>query len=422
MASHRIGNLAITLEKKGASHFTKGSYPFRVGTYAEIKTSEFEFRFNLKGEIKFIRGLNVSWPHPSECLKRTDGNDWVYYSVSVHEKIISWMGEYYLPCLPYPSNTIREFNPYTNPGVAGAFAAWSQLYADLYQLRGNGVPSRVKKFLDLISEKHETALHEQSKKLHAITGERASVLPPDTRRVDYEVIPLMIADGCLYHCKFCSVQSSRKFQPRAMENIREQIRRLKDFYGPDLPNYKGLFLGNHDALGAGEARIRGAVSEAVDALGFGDSSAKAPYLYLFGSVDSLLNAGDALLQSLDQLPFYTYINVGFESVDAPTLADIHKPLEVGKIQNAFQKMLDVNREYQNIEITGNFLLGDRFSPDHNRSLAELLAGAPAPSRGKGAIYLSPMMGGKNKSELLRTFFEIKDAGNLPAYIYLIQRL
>jgi len=82
--------------------------------------SEYEFIFNLNGEIKFIRGLNTSWPHPAEQLKRTDGNDWVYYYVgddSSVNGIISWLGEYYLPCLPYPSNSIWEKNLHPRSSV-----------------------------------------------------------------------------------------------------------------------------------------------------------------------------------------------------------------------------------------------------------------------------------------------------------------
>ena len=108
-----LNNLAISVEKQGPTRITKASFPLRYGKYSEIKTSEYEFLFNLNGEIKFIRGLNTSWPHPAEQLKRTGGNDWVYYTVgdrSDDSGIISWLGEYYLQCLPYPSNSIWEIN------------------------------------------------------------------------------------------------------------------------------------------------------------------------------------------------------------------------------------------------------------------------------------------------------------------------
>jgi hypothetical protein len=61
----------------------------------------------------------------------------------------------------------------------------------------------------------DTALHERSQKLQAIIGGKMSVLPPDTRHVDYETIPVNIADGCLYRSKFCCVKSTRKFQARS---------------------------------------------------------------------------------------------------------------------------------------------------------------------------------------------------------------
>ncbi|MBW2227434.1 MAG: radical SAM protein, partial [Deltaproteobacteria bacterium] len=138
MAFAPLNNLLISVEKQGPRNIKKDSFPLRYGKYSEIKTSEYEFRFNLNGEIKFIRGLNVNWPHPAEQLKRTDGNDWVYYSVgdkSSEHGVISWLGEYYLPCLPYTSNSIWEVNYLSDPNIMNAFAAWSQLYANLYGAR-----------------------------------------------------------------------------------------------------------------------------------------------------------------------------------------------------------------------------------------------------------------------------------------------
>jgi hypothetical protein len=423
--SCRLNNLAITVEKEGSSHFTKASYPRRFGFYSEIRTSDYEFHFNLNGDIKFIRGLNINWPHPSEWLKRTDGNDWGYYTVGSvlnHKGIFDWFGEYYLPCLTYPSNAIWEYNPYTDTNILPAFAAWSQLYAKLYSIGCDGIPSGIKDFLSLIIHKDENTLHAQSEKLHAIIGGRVSVLPPDARHVDYEVIPLNIADGCLYHCKFCCVKSAESYQPRSMESVLSQIEQLKSFYGRNIENYNALFLGNHDALGAGEELICMAAAKAFVAFGFERSNMKKPMLFIFGSVGSLLKAEIGLFEKLNRLPFYTMINIGLESVDAQTLAAINKPLKVCTIHEAFIKMLQINREYDNLEVTANFLLGERLLPGHTHSLVELLKKMPDASDKKGAIYLSPLMDSSKKSELLNSFFEIKKTSRLPAYIYLIQRL
>ena len=420
-----LNNLAISVEKQGPSAITKASFPLRYGKYSEIKTSEYEFLFNLNGEIKFIRGLNVNWPHPAEQLKRTDGNDWIYYSVgddSSDKGISSWLGEYYLPCLPYPSNSIWEVNYFANPGIMNAFAAWPQLYANLYEAQKDRFHPKAKDLINKILNNDDSVLFERSKKLSAIIGERVSVLPPDTRHVDYEIMPLNIADGCLYKCKFCCVKSAQAFQARTETDIIEQIRQLKLFYGSNLENYDALFLGNHDALEVGEALISMAAFEAYKEFGLGRLPEKTPLLFLFGSVHSLLKSENKLFEKLNLLPYYTYINIGFESIDKPTLAFIGKPVGESKVRDAFKKMLDINATYKNIEITGNFLMGETLSPEHYQSLADLLREASVPSNGKGAIYLSPIKDSPKKRELLPQFIEIKNQSRLPVYIYLIQRL
>jgi hypothetical protein len=424
MAPDYFSNLAISVEKQGPASITKATFPLRYGKYSEIKTSDYEFLFNLNGEIKFIRGLHANWPHPAEQLKRTDGNDWVYYSVgddSSENGIISWMGEYYLPCLPYPSNPVWEVNYFSDPGIRNAFAAWPQLYGSLYGYKRDRLHTRAKVLLDLILDHHDGVLHERSQRLKEIIGGRVSVLPPDTRHVDYEIIPLNIADGCLYHCKFCCVKSAQRFQARTGSDIVEQIRQLKVFYGRNLKNYNALFLGNHDALAAGDDLIVVAASKAYKDFGFG-ARAKNPFLFLFGSVDSLLKAKNQLFENLNHLPFYTFINIGLESIDKSTLEFIGKPLSESKVREAFKKMLDINAAYKNIEVTANFVIGKGLSAEHYQSLKELLQDAPVTSRGKGTIYLSPLKDSPKKRELLPLVNEIKAQSKIPVYIYLIQRL
>jgi hypothetical protein len=418
MNHYRLNNLTIQINRQGATSYVKASHPIRYGKYAEIRTPRYEFQFNLNGEIKFIRDLTARWSHPSEFLKRTDGNDWVFYSVgTIGRKIRSWLGEYYLPCLPYPSNSIWEFNPFTDPEIMKSFAAWSQVYADLHQMPANGLPPAIKDFVERVVANDETALYKKSEKLHSIIGGRVSVLPPDARHVDYEVIPLTIADGCRYHCGFCCVKSDRRLQPRTRDNILGQIQRLKALYGPNLTNYMAVFLADHDGLGAGDDLVRWAAAEAPAAFDMTD-----PVLFLFGSVDSLLQAGDELFHDLNDLAGRTYINIGLESIDPATLAAIKKPLDVPRVLAAFQKMLEINRDYPGIEITANFLLGEELSAEHHQSLADLLGGVPDEWRGQGAVYLSPLITSHQRPDLLPTFFEIQELSKLPTYVYLIQRL
>ena len=422
MDSYRLNDLKITIDKQGANRYTKASYPVRYGRFCEIKTPQYLFQYNLNGELKTIRGLNSDWPHPAEWLKRTDANDWVFYSVGRYHRLFSFLGEYYLPCFSYPSNSLWGYNPFGEFTIQKALAAGSRLEADLRPLFTNGVPSRIKDFVGSILRHPLNTLSMKTEELHQIIGGPVSVLPPDTRHVDYEVIPLMVTDGCLYHCDFCCVKSRRSFQRRSEANIRRQIRRLKAFYGDNLENYNTLFLGDHDALAAGRDAIDMAAREAYEAFDFEKSNIKNPALFLFGSADSLLNAGGNLFEALNRIPYYTYINIGLESADAPTLLHINKPLELNTIKAAFQKMLEINRRYLTIEITANFLLGDRLGPDHYTALIELIRSCLDRFYSKGAIYLSPLNTSRNRASLLRRFVEIKNKSRLPTYLYLIQRL
>lgn len=266
------------------------------------------------------------------------------------------------------------------------------------------------------------SLESKADTLHRIIGGKISVLPPDTRHVDYNVIPVMIADGCLYQCNFCSIKSRQGFCVRSTEDIRRQIRNLQAFYGANLRNYNALFLGNHDALAAGPERICLAATEACARFSFEKSYLKDPTLFLFGSADSFLNAEKSLFESLNRMPMYTFINIGLESADPATLKYLNKPLDKKKIESAFQRVLDINRSYPRIEITVNFILGDRLPPGHYPSIIELIRNRLAGFYSKGAVYLSPLMSDPGCQRSLQRFFKIKNMSRLPVYLYLIQRL
>jgi len=415
----------ISVEKNGPEKRLKQTFPLRFGKYSEIRTPDFEFCFNLNGEIKSIRGLKPDWPHPAEQFKRTAGNDWVYYTVgdkSGDDGIISWMGEYYLPCLPYASNPVWEVKYFSNPVVMNALAEWSQLFGNLYMGNSKGLYPHAKDLMERILANDDQTLYDRSQQLNRIIGRRISVLPPDTRHADYDIIPLNIADGCLYHCKFCCVKTDQRFQKRSKANIREQIGALKSHFGADLINYHALFLGNHDALAAGGDLINFAAEEAYRAFGFRPRMDQKPFLYLFGSVGSFLEADRRLFEQLNRLPFYTYINIGLESIDSKTLSLIGKPVTADQVKEAFDKLIDINDAFDGIEVTGNFIAGNDLSPEHEDSLAHLLKHADPTRKSKGAIYLSPLKESPKKRELLPRFYKTKKESRLPVFVYLIQRL
>jgi hypothetical protein len=427
MESYSFDDLIITLDKEGSQEFYKVSFPFRYGRFSEIKTSDFIFQFNLEGEIKFIQGIGQTWPHPAEWLKRTKGNDWIYYSSGDYKDIHDYFGEYYFPCLPYPSNSIIGDNPFSENALHFALESWQWLQTKI-KIRFPGVyPKSLKDFLTSVIENDQKTLRLKSDHLHHLIGGPVTVLPPDTRHVDYEVIPIIVADGCLYNCGFCRVKTGEDFTPRTSKDIIGQIKNLRQFYGKDLHNYNAIFLGQHDALSAGRELLEVAARNAYELFEFDRSYLRGTNLFLFGSVDSMIHSEERLFESLNVLPFSTYINVGLESNDSSTLEVLKKPVSVEKVREAFNRILNVNRRYERIEVTANFVFGKDLPPGHLPSVLELTRYKLNSSCDKGAVYLSPLMeegmrDKENKRELLRRFLKLKTQSRLPTFIYLIQRL
>ena len=173
---------------------------------------------------------------------------------------------------------------------------------------------------------------------------------------------------------------------------------------------------------AGADRIVTVATEAYEAFDFENAHISGPRLFLFGSVDALLRVKESLFADLARLPFHTYINIGLESVDPPTLQELGKPLNAADVKSAFAKARALNSAYEQLEVSVNFLIGDPLSERHHDTLAELLAGADGALGKKGAVYLSPLASRQEADALLQTFFTLKRSSRLPVYIYLIQRL
>jgi len=424
MDTYQIGNLSITLNKQGSNEYTKVSYPIRYGQFSEIKTPDYVFQFNLNGEIKFIQGWGGNWPDPLEWLKRTAGNDWVYYSTGGYSGVYDSYGEYYLPCPSYPSNPITVRDPFKDNYIKSAIRTWHKLQTEIKTLISDSIPKKFRSFLILVSQNKPKILAQKARRFHALIGERVTVLPPDTRHVDYEVIPLNVADGCLYKCGFCRIKSHRNFTPRTKEDILYQINSLKELYGQDIRNYNAVFLGQHDALNCDTELIEFAADNAYNAFGFDRSNMKGASLFFFGSVDSILNSKDNLFESLEHLPFSTYINIGLESADPATLVAIKKSISAKVVDEAFVRILDINRRYEKIEVSANFVFGDNLPPGHMNSFIELMEKRLEHPYGKGSIYFSPLIDGcmEENRGLVRKFYRIKTLSPLATYIYLIQRL
>lgn len=419
---HRIyktRDLSIELNCLGNTAYEKLSYPVKYGLFSRLETPDYIFEFNLNHEIQHAKYRKKGWIHPSEWLKRTIGNDWVYYSTGGYSGVYEALGEYYLPNLMYPTNSLLGGKPFKEPQIDTIVHTWHQIVS---RLPDTGISQPVSKWINAIKAQTPERLQKKAQTLFDISGSRVTVMPPDARHVDYHIIPLNISDGCLYKCGFCKIKNKKKFFVRSELNIHNQISQLKKLIDKDMINFNALFLGEHDALNAPGSLILKTVQWAMEGFDFQTSIMKGKYLFLFGSVDSLLNKELSFFDDLNHLPFLTFINIGLESYDQATLDSIGKPLSTKKVGRAFKKIQAINNAFPNIEVTCNFIMDESLSDSHYTALTTLVRESVKKTKPKGSIYLSPLKFNRPSRQTLYDFYKLKSLSRFPMFLYIIQRL
>jgi radical SAM superfamily enzyme YgiQ (UPF0313 family) len=145
-------------------------------------------------------------------LKRTAGNDWNYYSTGGYTGVFEATGEYYLPNFRYPTNNLLGGQPFLQTEVAELVDNWHQILSGIRDrvccsLPGDKVRDEHGLLLEKMVANSPQLLEDKARRLFEIIGSRVSVMPPDARHVDYNVIPVTISRGCLYKCQFCRVKT-----------------------------------------------------------------------------------------------------------------------------------------------------------------------------------------------------------------------
>lgn len=420
-STYSLNNCRITCNKQGSPVYTKMSFPVHCGLFTELETEEFVFHFNLNGEIIRARLKSRDWVHPHEWLKRTDGNDWVYYSTGGYTGVFEATGEYYLPNLQYPTNNLLGGRPFARKEVNDLVSHWHEMLVKTYKNLNNR-PGEIDRFFQQAISNSPEMLAEKASRLFSIIGNRISVLPPDARHVDYNLIPLMISRGCLYKCRFCKVKNNTPFAEQTEKNIETQLMQLRNFYGRNIKNYNALFLGEHDGLQTRPPLLRQSIQKAYETFHFADSYLKETSVFLFGSVTSLQNCSESDFRELDMLPGMKYINIGLESCDQETLDRIGKPLQEKEVKEAFKLICHINEHFSGLEISANFIFDENLPENHYISMLELIRDSQKHVKPKGAIYLSPLKFDSPARKHLFAFNRLKTLSRLPTYLYIIQRL
>ena len=418
---HKTDFGRVSLFKQGSKTHQKVSYPQRCGIYHEVVADSTVFHFNLNHEIIRLSSQASDWPHPHEWLKRSAGGDWIYYSTGGYTGVFETTGEYYLPNLPYPTNNHMGGTPHRNGAVVGLLDNWYELLLEAARKVSDKQPE-LRHFFAAVKKNSPRRLADKAAILHRISEGPVSVLPPDCRHVDYQVIPLTVARGCLYKCAFCRVKNNQNFQQLSSTEIDRQIDALKTCYANDLVNYNALFLAQHDALQAEGALLLYSIEKGCRDLGLHDSWPESSSSFWFGSVTSLLGAGEAFFDELERVPGRKYINIGLESADQDTLDLLGKPLDSADVCAAFEKMQQINQRYDSIEITANFVTDEHLPAAHYAALEQLIRDQARPSRGKGTVYLSPLQIDQPSRARLFEFYRLKRISRVPLFMYTIQRL
>ncbi|MDY6855023.1 MAG: radical SAM protein [Thermodesulfobacteriota bacterium] len=419
---YRIDDLEILFDLGGRDDWGKFSFPVWYGLTVKINWDEYEFYFNLLGSLKRIGGKSSVWPNPSEWLKRTDGNDLIYYGTYAYQSSYDLIKNYYVPYTGRYDSALFDERPLESSHVKKALLAFDKLVIKARELSHISTNERVKEFLNRLAVRNRDFLSHEAQRLHSIIGGTLPVLPPDTIEVDYEVIPLMIMEGCSYNCGFCLFKKQRELKIRSRKNIKEQLIALRHMYKDDLINYNSLVLGQNDALVALETISEEILEMCYEMLNMGESyHKKGPNLFFFGGIGSFLAAKDYFFEKLNSQMYNTYINIGLESPDQETLDLIKKPLTASEVKTAFWKAQDINKCCERINITYNFLLGKDLPCKHIKAINSLVS-QNGVKRNKGTVYLSPLIGASERRQILKDFAEIKRSSLLPVYLYLIQRL
>jgi len=420
-ASWQNNNFAVRLAVIGACHYEKVSYPLYYGEYSVIETADCLLHFNREGEIIRAKGKGADWPHRNEWLKRTLGNDWLYYSTGGYTGVFETLGEFYLPNLPYPTNNLLGGHPLRDEAVRRLIDGWPRVLASCLEQAADA-PAEIKKFLRDCLANTPAKLAAKSTAIFENYGGRPSVLPPDARHVDYQLIPVNIASGCLYKCRFCEVKNRQAFRANSPAAIGQQMRRLRELLAADLANYGAVFLGDHDALAAGGELVIGTLREAYEIFDLNDSLMAGRAAFFFASLASLATADDDFFAELARLPYDIYINVGLESADQETLDYLGKPITADEVQATFARMQALNDRYPKLELTANFVFDDDLPAGHYPAFLRLVRDSLPRKKVKGSVYLSPLKFDQPSRLKTFDFNRLKVESRLPTFLYLIQRL
>lgn len=389
--------MKILLEQ-GRRDFEPLSYPARYGLLWEVWFKKLVLRFDLEGRIK-----EVVVQSTQELLRRTMGNRWLFYEWGNYDQTFALTGAYYLP------RDMGEYPYVMGPGFREAATLLGK------EMKATDSALLLKGLCELDAS---------ARRLKDLLGVNIAVLPPETLWIRYEILPVLISEGCLYGCHFCTVKGPIAYKTISRKEIREQIIGLADLYGQEAANLGGIFLGQNDALAAESELVLYGAETAWEVI-LSHSIRSYRGLYLFASPHSFLQCQFSLIESLDRLPYDgIHINIGLESPCEKTLNQLGKPINPVIVQDVIQKAMVLNRETAKVVVSLNFLISHQLPNSHIKALEDILS-FQLKKTARGAVFLSPLTSLKNHGNpsspfIRREVLRLKSLSVWPLYLYLIQ--
>ncbi len=398
--------MKCTLFKEGRRDYDPVSHIVFRGIYHEIRCGDLRFLTDLSGDIKWIfREGGGSIYEEGTLFRRTLGGRWIYYDSSLYGEAFDLAGRHYLPLsidMPPISGLDRE-----RQLLDAGLEAWNGLIQ-------KGCLEACYRFRDT------KGLMRRSIGLrHTIMGS-VPVVPPEALFFDYDLIPVIVKEGCLANCGFCAIKGGADPKGRTLAEIRGTILGLRDWIGCDRVNYPLVFLGQNDALSCETGVLEEAANMAYEVLSIEDNYFSTSGLLLFGSPQSILEKGIQDFLRLDALPFTRiYINVGIESLHGPTISALGRPFDVMLSQKALKFIDEIHDATQKVAVSTNFLISLTFPQEHTKLLEDYLVGLEDGGK-RGKVFLSPLFGQyESIGAIKREVFRLKARSLRPVYLYFL---
>ena len=402
-----------------------------IGSWIAVEYGGFHFKFDLSGRLKSVNADSGIWPNSWDRFERTQANDWIFFEYEDMGIADASIGDHYIPFngrTDLPLSSRGEFTPQLRQDVFDTFERLLQRMdvlqrdkPDFTHISPNDLDStkdRVWRFFEQTSKKDLSWLKKDAQRLYEIVGGEILVLPPDTRRVEYNGAQIFLTDGCPYDCNFCKSGGNSQFRIRDESSIDAQIPALVEYYGAELHNLDSVILCQNDVFPAGARMIGYAANKSYTDFRLADSYMRHSYLFMFATLRSFLTEDD-IIDTLEQLPFtFVYVNIGLEAATQKHLDQLEKPQTVSEVVSGLRKAADINRRSKKVKVSANFLLSDHLGIDHRRGINSAIKNGNY----YGELYFSPILGQSTANIVLPEYNRIRRTNpNIVCHLYTIQR-